>query len=61
MINSAIRIVSTVMILNIIYDLVFNESITIYNMGTVLIVILVSLIFITVQFDELKHNKNGKE
>lgn len=61
MINSVIRIASTVMIWNIICDLVFNKSITIYNMGTVLIVILVSLIFITIQFDELKHNKNGKE
>lgn len=61
MINSVIRIASTAMILNIICDLVFNKSITIYNMGAALIVILVSLIFITIQFDKLKHNKNGKE
>lgn len=53
-----IRMCSVALMINIIFDLLIDKEISDFNIGTVLIAILFSLIFLTIQFD--KNNEKDR-
>lgn len=50
--NSWIRMIGAALIVNILFDLIVNKSLTDFNIGIVLIFILIVLTYITIQLDK---------
>lgn len=50
--NSWIRIAGAALIVNILFDLIVNKAMTDSGIGITLIIILVALIYITIQLDK---------
>lgn len=50
--NSWIRIAGAASIINILFDLIVNKTLTDFGIGITLIIILVALIYITIQLDK---------
>lgn len=54
--NSCVRIGAVALMINIIFDLVTSQSISDFNIGTALIIILFSIFYITIVIDKIKRN-----